>query len=210
MKIVSIQVGRIRTVPFKGKDVTTGIFKLPVKGPVRVETLRLEGDEQADLKVHGGADKAVYAYSLDTLPWWRQKRPNDVFDYGSFGENLSIDQINEDQVFIGDVFEVGTALLQVSEPRFPCFKLGIKFNDQEILKQFMELGRSGVYFRVLREGEIDVGQNLKLISQEKVLAPISEFFEFTQKKPTKKRVEELLQVQGLTVKWRAKLEALLP
>ena len=176
MKIISIQVGKPRAVDYRGKPVLTGIFKAPVKGPLMLRATNLDGDGQADLKVHGGIDKALYAYSLDAYPAWKKQRPNDEFAPGAMGENLSLDKMPEDQIFIGDVFKVGKAIIQVTEPRFPCFKLGIKYNDPKIIKEFNELGRPGVYFRVLQEGLIDVGQTLELTSQEEVKVSVAELF----------------------------------
>ncbi|RZA26850.1 MAG: MOSC domain-containing protein [Proteobacteria bacterium] len=167
MRLISIQVGQPKTVEFRRKPIRTGIFKEPVLGPVRVLKTHLEGDGQADLRVHGGETKAVYAYSLDAYEWWKMKRPGDRFSYGAFGENLCIDEILETETFVGDVFELGTALLQATQPREPCFKLGIKFDDQSIIKTFMESDRPGIYFRVLKEGVIEAGDELKLVERSR-------------------------------------------
>ncbi len=177
MKIVSIQVGTPQEIPFRGKQVTTAIIKRPVSGPIKVKRLNLEGDRQADLTVHGGVDKAIYAYSIDAYPWWKKARPQDVFEYGAFGENLSIDALPEDKTYVGDTFEIGTAVLQVSEPRFPCYKLGVKFGDPKILKTFMQSKRPGVYFRVLQEGTIEAAQTFTLVAREKKLVSILDVFE---------------------------------
>ena len=176
MKIVSIQVGLPQVMQFRGREVTTGIFKSPIEGPAHVRFTNIEGDGQADLRVHGGVDKAVYAYSLDAYAWWKKKRPNDTFEFGAFGENLTIDEMNERQVCVGDTFEIGDAILQVAQARFPCFKLGVKFNDHTVIKDFNESERPGVYFRVLKEGHIEAGQEFKLISREKNLVSIWEEF----------------------------------
>jgi len=181
VKIISIQVGMPKEITFRGKKIVTGIFKQPVKGTVRVRTFNLDGDKQADLKVHGGRDKAVYAYSLDAYPWWKKARPDDVFEYGAFGENLCVDELPEDKTYIGDTFEVGTTILQISEPRFPCYKLGAKFGDPKILKTFMQSKRPGSYLRVLQEGTIKAGQKFKLISREKKLVSVLEVFESKKK-----------------------------
>lgn len=176
MQLLSIQTGLPKKVIFNGKEVETGIFKSPVQGPIKVNFLNLEGDGQADLTVHGGKDKAVYAYSFDTYDWWKKARPNDVIDYGAMGENLTFDLIQEDSIFIGDTFELGSCVLQVAQPRFPCFKLGVMYKDMGIIKTFMQYARPGVYFRVLQEGHIDAGQKLKLIDREKTLLSIKELF----------------------------------
>lgn len=173
MQLLSIQVGKPKTVEFRGQPVTTGIFKDPIQGAVMVRSLNIDGDGQADLRVHGGVDKAVYGYAFDTYAWWKEKRPMDEFSYGAFGENLTFDTLPEDQIYLGDTFELGTCVLQAAQPRFPCFKLGVKFDDPGILKTFLEYGRPGVYFRVLRVGRIEAGQSLKLIDHEKERVSIS-------------------------------------
>lgn len=206
MKILSIQVGLPKTVVFEGKSVTTGIFKTPVSGPVFMSALNLEGDGQADLKVHGGRDKAIYAYGHDTYPEWQALRPGDSLEYGAFGENLTLDELREDEVFVGDVYALGTAKIQACQPRFPCHKLGVKFRDPGILKQFMDYGRPGVYYRVVEEGVIRAGDTLELVEREETLVSITELF--TISKPTDgdlTRVREILQVRGLADNWRAKL-----
>lgn len=176
MKIISIQVGKPKEVTYRGRVVSTGIFKSPIAGRVKVNALNLEGDGQADLSVHGGVDKAVYAYSLDWSDWWTKERPGVSFDGGAFGENLSLRGMDENQVFLGDTFAVGDAVLQAIQPRFPCFKLGIKFDDPSIIKSFMKAGRPGVYFRVLQEGFIEPGQEFKLLSSEKEKVSITRIF----------------------------------
>lgn len=178
MKIVSIQVGLPKEVEYRGRVVTTGIFKEPVAGPVRVNTLNMVGDKQADLTVHGGVDKAVYAFGLDAYPWWREAWPQIQFSYGAFGENLTMDRLPEEELYIGDTFEVGTVVLQIAQPRFPCYKLGVKFNDPGAIKAFMKCGRPGVYFRVMKEGSIEAGDKLRLLSREEPALSVRDLFLF--------------------------------
>jgi len=204
MKIISIQVGLPKDVTYRQTTVSTGIFKDPVKGPVYCGKLNLVGDGQADLRVHGGPDKAVYAFSFDAYPWWQQRRPNDVFSYGAFSENLTVDSMPEDQVYIGDTFEVGKAVLQVAQPRFPCFKLGIKFGDPTILKTFMQSERPGVYFRVIQEGALDYGDEFKLIHREKVLLSIKELFLMKLATLSRDRLEEIATLDSLPSNFRNK------
>lgn len=202
MKILSIQVGLPKTIQFKGKDITTGIFKNPVAGPVKVEKLNIVGDRQADLSVHGGVDKAVYAYSVDAYPWWREQRPQDEFKFGAFGENLSMETLDESQICVGDTFEIGGVILQAAQPRFPCFKLGAMYNDLSIVKTFTKSGRPGVYFRVLQEGIIDVGQSLKLVSREKILLPIVDLVTLTQVAVSPTQAEQCIQIPSLPEQFR--------
>ncbi len=205
MKILSIQVGLPKEFTYRGNSVTSGIFKSPVTGPVMMRRLNLEGDGQADLKVHGGVDKAIYAYSGDTYGWWKNKRPGDDFLPGAMGENLTIDHLPEDKIYIGDTYEVGDAIIQVSQPRYPCQKLVAKFNDPLILKQFTELNRPGVYYRVLKEGFIESGQTLNRVDQETVRVSVMDLYSLSSNTP-KDKIREMLLLQSLNDQWRKKLE----
>lgn len=210
MKILSIQVGKPKAIHYQGQTVTTGIFKDPVPGPVMLRMTNLDGDGQADLSVHGGIDKALYAYSCDAYSEWKTLRPQDSFSFGAMGENLTLDVLPEDAIFIGDVFQVGAAQVQVSQPRFPCSKLGVMYKDPAILKQFMNINRPGVYFRVLKEGLIDVGDEFKLISSETVRFSVIEMFLLKQNVPSPDRILEILQLTSLPEKWKKDLKAKLP
>lgn len=202
MKLLSIQVGKPKEVEWRGKQIRTGIFKEPVDGPARIGFLGIEGDGQADLTAHGGRDKAVYAYSWDTLAWWRERRPNDPFEFGAFGENLSIASLVEADLCIGDEFQLGAARLQVTEPRFPCFKLGIKFHDQRIIETFYASGRHGVYFRVLVEGEISIGDEMTLVARDPDRVPLMEIVRAIREAPDRSRIERILGAKRLSKNWR--------
>ncbi|MBY0375464.1 MAG: MOSC domain-containing protein [Bryobacteraceae bacterium] len=156
-RILSVQAGRLRDLDYRGQKVRTGIFKEPVSGPVAVRRLGLEGDQQADLRVHGGPWKAVYAYPSEHYARWRAEYPHRDFPYGFFGENLTIEGLTEDQLETGDLIRAGSALLQVTTPREPCFKLGTKFGDMQFIRRFAESGRSGFYLAVLEEGILEAG-----------------------------------------------------
>jgi len=164
MKLLSINVALPRTVVEHGRRVETGIFKQPVRGPVKVTRLNIEGDRQADLSVHGGANKAVYAYSWKNVEYWREFLQRDDLGPGSFGENLTVDELPDTDISIGDVLEVGTARFQVTQPRFPCYKLGIALRRPDMVKTFEEGGRNGFYLRVLQEGTIQSGDEIKHIA----------------------------------------------
>ena len=157
MKVLSVNVGLPQEITVQGKPVWTGIFKQPVAHRVAVSRLNLDGDRQADLQVHGGPDKAVYAYPSDHYGFWRDQLPDLQLPYGMFGENLTVAGLREDQVHIGDRFAVGSAELQVTQPRLPCYKLGIRFGRADMVKRFLNSRRTGFYFRVTREGEIGAG-----------------------------------------------------
>jgi MOSC domain-containing protein YiiM len=164
-ELISINVAMPRHIAFRGQPVMTGIFKKPVSGPVMVGSLNLEGDAQADLRVHGGLDKAVYVYQAENYVLW-QRELGRALTYGTFGENLTVTMLGENSVCVGDVLAVGEVLLQVTQPRFPCFKLGIVMRDQRFLKRFLDSGRTGYYCRVLQEGTIKAGEKLKVVSRD--------------------------------------------
>ena len=163
MKLLSVNVGQPREVSYNGKSVSTGIFKAPVEGQVMVRKHNLDGDRQADLRVHGGVDKAVYAYPSEHYDYWKRELDRNDLTYGTFGENLTVEGLLEDGVHIGDVFRVGEAVVEVSQPRVPCFKLGIKIGNPGFLKPFLASGRVGFYFRVLEEGEVGADDAIERI-----------------------------------------------
>jgi MOSC domain-containing protein YiiM len=166
MKIVSVNVGLPREVEWRGKAVRTSIFKAPVTGRVRVERLNLAGDRQSDLSVHGGADKAIYAYPAEHYAFWRNELPGMDLPWGAFGENLTTEGLLEGEVRIGERFRAGSAQLVVTQPRMPCFKLGIRFNRPDIVKRFLRSGRTGFYFSVLQEGEVAAGDPVELVAKD--------------------------------------------
>ena len=162
MHVVSVNVGTPREVESNGQVVRTGIFKSPVPGRVAVGRLNLAGDAQADLEVHGGIDKAVYAYPSEHYPAWRQELPELEFPWGAFGENLTIAGLHEDGVRIGDRLRIGTAILRVTQPRMPCFKLGIRFDRPDMIRRFQHSGRSGFYLAVEQPGELGAGDAIEV------------------------------------------------
>jgi MOSC domain-containing protein YiiM len=157
MKVLSVNVGQPREVVWHGKPVTTGIFKEPVAGRVPLRRLNLDGDIQADLRVHGGPDKAVYAYSSEFYELWSRERPELELGPGTFGENLTTQGLLDGEVSIGDRFRVGTAELVVTQPRLPCFKLGLRMGRDAFVTEFLERGLLGFYLAVAREGEVEAG-----------------------------------------------------
>ena len=157
MKLVSVQVGRPRTVRWHGKSVSTGIYKEPVAGRIMLRRFNLDGDEQADLTVHGGQDKAVYVYPSEHYPIWQAEFPDMPLPYGMFGENFTTEGLDEKSVHIGDQFRIGEAVVEVTQPRLPCYKLGIRFARPDMPKRFHASGRCGFYLAVLREGEVGAG-----------------------------------------------------
>ena len=166
MKLVSLNVARPRLVMSNGQAVSTGIFKEPVEGRVKLRYLNLDGDRQADLSVHGGITKAVYAYPVEHYDYWRSELPEMRLSYGMFGENFTTEGLSEKGVNIGDQFQIGSAQIMVTEPRMPCYKLGIKFGRADIIKRFLASGRSGFYLSVQREGEVGAGDDIELLVRD--------------------------------------------
>ena len=166
MKVVSIHVGLPRTITWKGRTLQTGIFKVPLNGRVQVRTLNLDGDRQADLSVHGGPDKAVYMYPSEHYDYWQGEFPDMKLPWGMFGENFTTEGLLEEAVNIGDQWRIGSALVMVTQPRVPCYKLAAKFGRQDIIKRFLASGRSGFYLRVMQEGEMGVGDAIELMNQD--------------------------------------------
>jgi MOSC domain-containing protein YiiM len=174
MKLISINVGLPRDITVAGKTVRTSIWKYPVQGRIRVSTLNLDGDQQSDLSVHGGVDKAVYLYPSEHYSYWRTQFADLDLPCGAFGENFNSEGILEDQVTIGDRLRVGSAEFMVTQPRMPCFKLGIRFNRRDMVKRFLESKRSGFYLSVTREGEVENGNAIEFTEKQKTGVTITD------------------------------------
>ncbi len=174
MKIVSLNVGLPREVMWHGRAVTTGIFKEPVAGRVALRTLNLDGDGQADLSVHGGEYKAVYCYPVAHYGYWKKELAGRELPMGMFGENFTTDGLSEDSIHLGDRFSVGSAEVVVTQPRLPCYKLGVRFQSDDMVRRFLASGRTGFYLAVTREGEVDAGDEIKVISRDENAVPVSE------------------------------------
>ncbi len=165
MKIVSVNVGLPREIQWRGKTVRTSIFKVPVTGPVRVERLNVDGDQQSDLTVHGGVDKAVYVYPAEHYKFWREQLPGVDLPWGVFGENFTTEGLLEDTVRIGDKLEAGSAEFVVTQPRMPCFKLEVRFDRPDMVKRFLHSGRTGFYLAVAKEGEVAASNVVTLVAR---------------------------------------------
>lgn len=167
MKIISLNVGLPRTVQdARGHDVLTSIFKSAVAGPLLLRRMNLDGDLQSDLTVHGGKNKAVYAYPSEHYDYWRKQLPGYEFTWGNFGENFTTEGFFEDHAFIGDRFRIGGATIKVAQPRMPCFKLGIRFARPDMVKMFWASHRSGIYFSVVEEGMVGVGDTFERVHED--------------------------------------------
>jgi MOSC domain-containing protein YiiM len=198
-----VNVGLPREVSWQGKLVTTGIFKEPVNAPVMLRTLNLDGDQQADLTVHGGVDKAVYAYPSEHYHYWRAELPGVDLAWGMFGENFTTEGLLEEAVYIGDRFRVEETEVMVTEPRMPCYKLGIKFGRADIIKRFLASRRTGFYFAVVREGMVGTGDAIKLIGREQQeisVADVTRLYAF--EKHDVKSLRRAIEVEALPQSWK--------
>ena len=203
MKILSVNVGLPRDVTWQGKLVTTGIFKEPIQGRIMMRTLNLDGDQQADLTVHGGVSKAVYAYPSEHYDYWRTEFPGMGLASGMFGENFTTNGLLENAVYIGDRFRIGETEVMVTEPRMPCYKLGIKFGRADIIKRFLASRRTGFYFSVMREGMVGAGDTEELVGREQQeisVADITRLYAF--EKNDVNGLRRAAQVAALPDSWK--------
>ncbi len=203
MKIISVNVGLPREVLFGNRIVTTGIFKEPVEGRVKLRKLNLDGDKQADLTVHGGEDKAVYAYPKEHYLYWQQEFPNMALPWGMFGENLTTEGLNEDMVNIGDHFRIGSAEVVAAQPRTPCYKLGVKFGRMDIVGRFLTSGRPGIYFKVVLEGEVEAGDPIELISKDENDITVKDIVRlYVKDKKDVESMQRAIRVNDLALEWK--------
>jgi MOSC domain-containing protein YiiM len=207
MKLISVNISLPRTVSVAGKDTSTAIFKEPVHGRIQVRTLSLEGDGQADLENHGGIYKAVYSYPFEHYDNWAQQLNRRNFVFGQFGENLTVEGLTEEQVHIGDVFRIGEVLLEVTQPRVPCFKLAHKMQLPQFPKLFAASGRVGYYQRVLAEGEIGAGDTIERVKAESggmTVRALMELMYFDRTNVAS--MEKAIAIPALTPSWREELQ----
>lgn len=203
MKLISLNVGLPRIVESNGEPVITGIFKDPKQGPVMLRTLNLDGDRQADLTVHGGISKAVYGYPVEHYEFWRRELPDMELPFGMFGENFTTEGLFEDSLNVGDRFRIGEAELMVTEPRLPCYKLGIKFGRADILRRLLQSRRTGFYFAVVKEGEVEAGDEIQLLSRDSndiTIADITRLYAF--EKDDLDTLRRAVKLEALSDSWR--------
>jgi MOSC domain-containing protein YiiM len=203
LKVVSINVGRPRQIPWQGQLVQTSIFKSPVAGRIRVKHHNLDGDEQSDLTVHGGVSKAVYVYPSEHYAFWKRELPDEELGWGNFGENLTTEGVLEDRVRIGDSLRVGSAEFIVTQPRLPCFKLGIRFNRPDMVKRFHASGRSGFYLSIVREGEVGTGDEVALVAGPDDSISVAEIFRlYTAEDLDATLIQRVTELPALSPSWR--------
>ncbi len=176
MKIISTNIAKPTTIVLNGKKVTTGIYKTPTNQPIYLEKEQVKGDEISDRKVHGGEFKACYLFSADYYPHWQNLYPHFNWNWGMLGENLTVEGLEESKIHIGDIYKIGSALIQITQPREPCSTFGYKMGSKEILKQFITHGHSGTYVRVLEEGYVSVNDPFVLVKKDKDNLSIAQFF----------------------------------
>lgn len=204
MRIVSVNVSLPRTVTLNGRRATTGIVKQAVDGPVRLRTLNLDGDGQADLSVHGGPNKAAYVYLVEHYAFWREELPEMTLPFGMFGENFTAEWMCEDAVNIGDRFRAGSAEVVVTEPRLPCHKLAAKFGRHDIIKRFLASGRTGFYLAVAREGAVRSGDPVELIERDRHGVTVADITRlYAHDRANRDLLARAVQVPALPEKWKA-------
>lgn len=207
MKILSTNIAKPTSITWNGKELTTGIFKKPTDTSIYLEKEGVKGDEVTDKKVHGGLFKACYIFSHEHYPYWKNKYPGLDWNYGMFGENLTVSGLNEKSINVGDIYEVGDALVQVTQPREPCFKFGIKFGTQNVLKEFITYGFSGTYVRILKEGVVKNGDPFKLIEQAKSSLTTWQLFDVLfSKNKNKELIKLAIENEALPLKKREKIK----
>lgn len=203
MNVISVDVGLPGDILINDKPVSTGIFKHSVTGIVSVRRVNLDGDRQADLKVHGGRDKAVYIYPSEHYKFWQGELGTNPLEWGAFGENLTVEGLSEDAMSLGDRIGIGTAVFQITQPRLPCFKLAAKFEREDIISRFLDSRRTGFYVRVLEEGSLQAGDPIVLLERDRGHVTIREVTDlYLTKKPQRPRIERVLAVDSLASAWR--------
>ena len=191
MQVLSTNIGNLTKITWNGKVLSTGIFKYPTSSPLVLDKETVANDSIADRRVHGGIHKACYLFSVKHYPYWKKRYPDLEWNWGMFGENLSVTEMDETQIRIGDIYKIGSALVQISQPREHCFKLGVRFGNQQILKEFIEYGFPGAYVKVLEEGQVSSGDNLSLVKPSDNLLTVHQFFQLLY---AKKKDEKILRL----------------
>ena len=209
-RLLSVNVGMPKDVPWQGKTVFTGVFKDPVTGPRRVRRLNVDGDGQGDLAGHGGEQRAVFVYQLDSYRYWERELGRNDFVYGQFGENFTVDGLGDDEVCIGDRYRIGTAVFEVTQPRVTCYRVGIRMNDPRIPALLVSHHRPGFYFRVLEEGDVQAGDEIVKLASGPEQMPVAEVdaLLYLPGHP-RQQLLRALRIPALSPGWQASFRALL-
>jgi len=207
MKLLAISVGEPKRIEYNGRSISTGIYKEPVEGPVKAGAFGLDGDIQVDLANHGGKDKAIYVYTAENYRFWEGELKKPALPFGQFGENFTVSGMPDDTVHIGDIFQIGGIVVQVTQPRVPCFKLGIRMGDPSFVNVFLTSGRTGFYLRVLEEGEVHRGDTIALLQEDQERLNIRDAMLAIVKGPGQQDIiEKALRIEALSGAWRESLE----
>jgi MOSC domain-containing protein YiiM len=198
-RVLSVNVGTPREFEYGGRRARSAIWKKPAAGRIVARGVNLAGDDQADRQAHGGPDKAIYAYAIEDARWWEQEigRP---FSYGEFGENLTTEGIDVNDALIGERWQIGTVVVEVSEPRIPCWRLGVRMNDNLFPRRFTQAMRPGSYLRILAEGEIGAGDEIRVVEKPQTDLTVRDVFRIYTR--NREEVERLLAVQKLSEAWK--------
>lgn len=209
MKVVSLNVGEIRDVPWDGKIIQTGIYKQPVKGPIEVKGINIDGDNQGNRKTHGGVDRVVYAYPMEHYKFWKNQYPEKELPFGMFGENLTTEGLFENKVHVGDVFQIGTAEIMATQPRMPCYRLGIRFDDQKVMDKFLETDYCGIFFKIIQEGKLQADDEIKLLKTDPNEMSIVDIYYLMQNKSDKDSINKSLKSEHLSENLKERFQKLL-
>ncbi|HMJ60230.1 MAG TPA: MOSC domain-containing protein [Bryobacteraceae bacterium] len=205
MQVISVNVGQPREVETLRGIVLTSIFKSPVSGRVAVRNHNLEGDRQADLRVHGGPNKAIYAYSSEHYSYWAKRLPDTELPYGKFGENLTIAGLTEEQAHIGDSYRIGTCILRVTQPRMPCFKLALRFERTDMIKLFWKSGLSGTYFAIAKEGELGAEDDIELVEKHPAQVAIADVVKVYKRETTDPEIYARVMQAPISGSWKEEI-----
>lgn len=206
MKVISTNIAKPVTITWRGKAVQTGIYKKPTNTSIFLKKDDVKADTVVDRKYHGGEFKACYLFSAEAYPYWKKKYPHLEWDWGMFGENLTVEGLNEAQLNIGDVYQLGTALIEITQPREPCYKLGIKFGTQNVLKEFINYPHPGTYIKILEEGKVKVGDTFKLHKNSEYKVTTAQMYtQLFAKEKDEKIIKNLINNTALPQKKRAKM-----
>ena len=209
MKVISLNVSNLKEIPWDGKMIQTGIFKEPVTKALEVKGINIVGDDQGNRKTHGGPDRVVYSYAMEYYDYWNKQYPNKNLPFGMFGENLTTEGLFENKIQIGDIFKIGTAEIMAVQPRMPCYRLGIKFDDQKVIDKYLETDYCGIFYKVVKEGKIKSHDEIKLVKNDPESMTIVEIYHLMQEKGNRETVQKALKLEHLPDKLKVRFQQLL-
>ena len=198
-RVLSVNVGGAREFEYNGRPAKSAIWKSPVAGRTRAQGVNLDGDDQADRKAHGGPDKAVYAYAIEDVRWWEREIGRSL-EHGEFGENLTTEGIEVNDALVGERWEIGTTVLEISEPRIPCWRLGVRMNDKMFPRRFTEALRPGPYLRIIVEGELGAGDEIRIVEKPDHNLTVRDVFRIYTR--DRHEVKRLLDIPAMSESWR--------